>query len=89
MTENQKTTYAAINKVLSWVMNFDTSMRWMESVWPEKHEHMKRKLTDMCNLYGGMAAPVVFYLEICTEDKIRLLDYIMDNYKGESKLRFE
>lgn len=103
MNENNKTALIAINKWFYYAMNYrvvevevnDWQGKRTEMLpdcfnafSPSLRGHLSEKWSALYDRYGSHAVLMVFYGELDTQNRIALMEWVMDNYNDEQKLRF-
>ena len=86
----RETSLNAINKFFYFSMNFPYN--FIEKVWenePYLAKHLRGKFEGLYRLYGSYGVINAFYGELDTNNRIKLMDWVMNNYDGEIKLRFD
>lgn len=86
---DKKTPLIAINKWMFFIYNYPCD--FIEKVWADEGwlaKHLRGKFGAYYNRYGAYGVIPVFYSELDSTNKIKLMQWVMDNYTGEQKLRF-
>ena len=77
----------AINKFFYWSMNFDGTLDWIDEIWDKNMaDHLREKFMAMYDTYGAMGVINGFYGELDTENRRKLIQWVMDNYNNEIKI---
>lgn len=87
---NNQTALIAINKFMFFMYNYPYN--FIERVWADEKwlvEHLKGKFDYYYDKYGPYGVIPVFYSELDGSNKIKLMQWVMDNYNDEQKLRFK
>lgn len=79
----------AINKFAFYNYNFEYN--FIKKVWGEGPlaDHLQSKFNALYERYGAMGCLLAFYAELDSSNKVKLLQYIVENYNDEQKLRIE
>lgn len=87
MTQNMIIAIQAIQKFAFYNYNFEYN--FVKKVWGEGPfaDHLQGKFNYMYDKYGAMGALLGFYAELDSSNKVKLLEYILENYNDEQKLR--
>lgn len=83
-----KTSLIAINKWMFFTFNFPND--FIEKVWADEPylvDHFKAKFNSLYyrGSYGVIPA---FYAELDMSNRMKLMQWVMDNFNDEQKLRF-
>ena len=84
-----KTALNAINKFFYFSMNFPYD--FIEKVWGDEPwlvNHLKGKFNGLYDSDGSYGVINAFYGELSTSNRIKLMDWVMNNYSDEIKLSF-
>jgi len=84
-----KTSLIAINKWMFFVFNF--SGDFIDKVWadnPSLVNHLKSKFNSLYNHYGSYGVIPAFYGELDMNNRMKMMQWVMDNYNDEQKLKF-
>lgn len=77
----------AINRFFYWSMNYDGSLDWIKEIFPEYLvDHFTSKFKMLYNRYGSMGVIPAFYGELDTENRQKLIDWVLENYTSEVRL---
>lgn len=77
----------AIQKWNFYCYNFEPS--FIEKVWGNETslaKHFRDKFNALYKHYGSMGVMPAFYAELDNTNKVKLLEYILENYNDEQKL---
>lgn len=82
----------AINKWMFFCYNYPYN--FIESVWGKREmfnltDHLTKKFDDLYQSKGAYGVIPAFYAELDGSNKIKLMEWVMDNYNDEQRLRFE
>lgn len=86
---DKQTSLIAINKFMYFMYNYPYN--FIELVWGERKQytltdHLTGKFNALYDKYGAHGVIPAFYAELDLNNRIKLLEWVMDNYKGEQKL---
>ena len=81
----------AINKFFYFSMNYPSN--FIQKVWGEStpyslSAHLQEKFNDLYDKYGSYGVMNAFYGELSTNNRVKLMDWVMDNYNDEQKISF-
>lgn len=104
MTENMKVAMSAINKWFYYAMNYNVveilvptldgeeSIMWLPdffNAFPKSiRAHFASKWNYGYDQYGSRAALMWFYAELSSNYRIMLMEWVLNNYNDELKLKF-
>lgn len=79
----------AINKFFYFSMNFPQN--FIEQIWGEDKpysltEHLKQKFNHLYSLHGCYGVMHAFYGELSTNNRVKLIEWVMENYNDEIKI---
>ena len=86
---DKQTSLIAINKWMYFIYNYPYN--FIELVWGERKQytltdHLTGKFNALYVKHGAYGVIPAFYAELDLNNRIKLLEWVMDNYKGEQKL---
>lgn len=87
MTHNMTISIIAIQKWNFYCYNFEYN--FIEKVWENETslaKHFRDKFNALYERYGAMGVMPAFYAELDNGNKVKLLEYILENYNDEQKL---
>lgn len=87
MTHNMTISIIAIQKWNFYCYNFEPN--FIEKVWADETllaAHLRSKFNALYHHYGAMGVMPAFYAELDNDNKVKLLEYILENYNDEQKL---
>ena len=86
MTHNMTIAIQAIQKWNFYCYNFEYN--FIKKVWGDTMlaEHFQSKFNALYEKYGAMGVMPAFYAELDSTNKVKLLEYILENYNDEQKL---
>lgn len=90
---NNKEMITAINAIQKWnfyCYNFEYD--FIERAWidePFLARHLRSKFNALYERYGAMGVMPAFYAELDSNNRVKLLTYIMNHYNDEQKLNLE
>jgi hypothetical protein len=103
MTENTKIAMQAINKWFYYAMNYNVTPVEIEDYNGNRTEylpdffnafpknmrgHFANKWNSLYDKYGSRGVLMAFYAELSSNYRKDLMGWILDNYNGEQKLKF-
>lgn len=79
----------AINKWMYFIYNYPYD--FIEKVWGERKQynftdHLQNKFDSLYDRVGAYGVIPAFYAELDWNNRIKLMEWVMDNYKDEQKL---
>ena len=91
MTENIKTAMVAINKWQYFMYNYPYN--FIEKVWGERKkynltDHLTEKFDALYERRGAYGVIPAFYAELDMNNRIKLMNWVMENYNDEQRLSF-
>jgi len=104
MTENTKIAMTAINKWFYYAMNFGCKKMEVatfsgieqeycpdcfEAFPPNMRGHLLNKWNGIYESYGSDAVLMRFYAELSTNYRKDLMQWVLNNYNDEQKIKFE
>lgn len=86
---DKQTSLIAINKWMYFIYNYPYN--FIELVWGERKrfnltDHLSEKFDALYERKGPYGVIPAFYAELDGNNRVKLLEWVMDNYKGEQKL---
>lgn len=86
MTQNMTIAINAIQKFVFYNYNFEYN--FINKVWGKGPfaDHLQGKFDAAYKHHGAMGALLGFYSELDNSNKVKLLEYILNNYDQEQKL---
>ena len=87
MTNNMTISIIAIQKWNFYCYNFEHN--FIQKVWGNDTllaDHLQEKFNALYQHYGAMGVMPSFYAELDSNNKVKLLTYILENYNDEQKL---
>lgn len=84
------TSLIAINKWMFFIYNYPHD--FIERIWaaePWLAAHLRGKFNGYYDANGAYGAIPSFYAELDSNNKIKMMSWVMDNYNGEQKLSFK
>lgn len=86
---DKQTSLIAINKWMYFIFNYDPY--FIDKVWGERKpytlsDHLWNKFEYLYEKRGCYGVIPAFYGELDWENRIKLMEWVMDNYKDEQKL---
>lgn len=90
MTETNKTALTAINKWMFFTYNYPYD--FIAKVWgdnPSLGEHLKGKFDYYYDEYGAYGAIPKFYAELDSSNKVKMMNWVIENFNQEQKLNLE
>ena len=79
----------AINKWMYFIYNFPYN--FIEKVWADDAglaNHLKGKFQSAYDRYGSYGCVPAFYGELDMNNRKKMMQWVMDNYNDEQKLKF-
>ena len=77
----------AINKFFYFSMNYPYN--FIDKVWADDEwlaKHLREKFEGLHQLYGSYGVINAFYGELSTNNRIKLMEWVMNNYNDEIKI---
>lgn len=89
MTQNMIIAIQAIQKFAFY--NYNYEYNFIRKIWGDTYleEHLLGKFNAAYKRYGAMGAMLGFYAELDSTNKVKLLEYILQNYNDEQKLNLK
>lgn len=89
---NKQTSLIAINKWMFFCYNYPYN--FIEQVWGKREmfnltDHLTKKFDALYQTKGAYGVIPAFYAELDGNNKVKLMEWVMDNFNDEQKLRFE
>lgn len=84
-----KTSLIAINKWMFFTFNFPND--FIEKVWaddPSLIRHLENKFRSLYEYRGSYGVIPAFYGELSANNRMKLMQWVMDNFNDEQKLHF-
>lgn len=84
-----KTSLNAINKWMFFTFNFPND--FIEKIWADEPylvSHLKSKFLSLYNYHGSYGVIPAFYGELSANNRMKMMQWVMDNYTDEQKLNF-
>ena len=84
-----KTSLTAINKWMFFIYNYPHD--FIEQIWGDDKYlvlHLKGKFANNYEYYGAYGCIPAFYGELSSNNRIKMMDWVMKNFDGEQELRF-
>lgn len=85
----EKTYLIAINKWFYFSMNY--TYGFIEKVWgdtPMLAEHLRGKFEGLCRYHDSYGAMNAFYAELDWDNRVKLMNWVMENYNDEQRINF-